>query len=123
MDRGMRYEEELNNRHQQTMQKLQKEMNIQQSKLNEEEKKNLQLEKDHRKVFNGVQRAYQSNMEEYDKAMFDGVNQNALALADYEDTATDLRELEAELHEKLEQRRKKEELQAILAKKKDEQKA
>jgi hypothetical protein len=48
------------------------------------------------------------------------VAENKKIEGDYEDTANDLREIESELNQRLEERRKRDEIAAIMQKKKDE---
>lgn len=62
-------------------------------------------------------------MNQYDSEMFTTVGENQKVENEYEDTANDLREIEAEYNQRLEERRKRDEIAAIMQKKKDEQNA
>lgn len=63
---------------------------------------------------------YHNNMDQYDKEQFGTVAENKKIEGDYEDTANDLKEIEAELNQRLEERRKRDEITAIMQMKKDE---
>lgn len=103
------------------MQKLTKDKNTLSKKMDEEEKKNAGQEKEDRKAFVKVFQDYHNNMDQYDKEQFATVAENKKIEGDYEDTANDLREIDAELAQRLEERRKRDEIDLIMQKKKDEQ--
>ena len=89
--------------------------------MDEEEKKNSQLEKEDRKNYVKVFQDYHNNMNQYDQEQFTTVAENKKVEDEYEDTANDLKEIEAEYAQRLEERRKRDEIAAIMQKKKDEQ--
>ena len=102
------------------MTKLNKEKNTLHKKMEEEEKKNSQLEKEDRKAYIKVFQDYHNNMNQYDQEQFATVAENQKHEDEYEDTANDLKEIEAEYAQRLEERRKRDEIAAIMQKKKDE---
>ena len=89
-------------------------------KKDDEEKRNNGAEKADRKDFVKVFQDYQNNMNQYDSEMFTTVGENQKVENEYEDTANDLREIESEYAQRLEERRKRDEIAAIMQKKKDE---
>lgn len=105
------------------MTKLNKELGSVKAKMQEAEKSNNGMEKEKRKEFVKVFQDYHNNMIQYDQEMTATVNENKKCEGDYEDTANDLKEIEAEYQQRLEERRKRDEIAAIMQKKKDEQNA
>ena len=105
------------------MAKLLKERDTLQNKMKEMEKANGNAEKEDRKTFVKVLQDYINNMNQYDQEMTTTVTENKKYEGEYEDTANDLREIEAEYNQRLEERKKRDEIAAIMQKKKNEQNA
>lgn len=78
------------------MAKLLKERDTLQNKMKEMEKANGNAEKEDRKTFVKVLQDYINNMNQYDQEMTTTVAENKKYEGEYEDTANDLREIEAE---------------------------
>lgn len=96
------------------MAKLTKDKNSLQKKMDEEEKKNSQLEKEDRKNYVKVFQDYHNNMNQYDQEQFATTAENKKVEDEYEDTANDLREIQSEYEQRIEERRKREEIAAIM---------
>lgn len=123
LQKGMDNEQDLQKSHEDTMAKLNKERNTLDTKMKEMEKANKTAEAADRKEFVKVFQNYHNNVNQYDQEMTGTTAENDKYNGEYEDTAMDLREIEAELKQRFEERRKREEVNAIMQKKKAEQNA
>ena len=66
---------------------------------------------------------YINNMNQYDQEMTATTTENMKTQGEYEDTANDLKEIELEYETRVEARRKRDEINEIMEKKKNEQNA
>ena len=74
------------------------------------------LQKQYKKVFN----EYQSNMEAYDRELNQNTIDNQKTQSEYDDTYSDLLELKEEYKLRLQEKKKRDEIAAIMQKKNDE---
>lgn len=105
------------------MAKLLKEHKTLMTKKTDMEKVNNGQEREDRKSFVKVFQDYHNNMNQYDQEMFGSTAENQKYQGEYEDTANDLKEIEQEYHDRYEARVKREEIAAIMERKKNEQNA
>jgi hypothetical protein len=123
LEHGETNESELQKAHEDAMAKLMKEKNTLSNKMAEVEKQNAGAEREDRKGFVKIFQDYHNNMIQYDQEMFATTGENTKYEGEYEDTANDLREIEKEYEDRVETRKKRDEIAAIMQKKKDEQNA
>lgn len=114
---GEKDEQALKEAHTKTMEQLQKEMKKIEVDLAKVLKENSVLEKEDRKQFIKTFNEYHQNMKDYDDQMYANVTDNEKHQLEYEETAADLKEMEGQLQEKLEAKRKRDEIAAIMKKK------
>ena len=105
------------------MAKLTKEQTTLSKKMNEVETANRKLETEDRKNFVKVFQDYHNVVGDYDKDLFFNSAENNKVQGEYEETANDLKEIEQEYNDRVEARRKRDEISAMMQKKKDEQNA
>ena len=88
---------------------------------NEQHIKNEKAESLLRKEYKKVSMAYTDNMETYDKELKTNTKDNENTKAEYDGTIADLNNMKEEYNMLLEEKRKRDEIAAIMQKKKDEQ--
>lgn len=121
LERGHAEEQEMMRAHEAEMAKLTKDKNTQQKKMDELEKANASLEKEDRKGFVKTFQDYINNMNTYDSEMFGTVAENQKFTNEYEDTLHELKEIEAEYNQRLIERKKRDEINEIMERKKQQQ--
>ena len=122
-EQGMADEKALNENHESTMAELIKKKEIAEKQHAEQLNKNTKDEERLRKEFKKASSAYRENMNQYDMELKNGTKENENTKQEYDSTVEDLNGMKAEYNILLEEKRKREEIAAIMQRKKDEQNA
>jgi len=76
-----------------------------------------------RKKFKQVSSGYQNNMQDYDREVQTATIENKKSQEEYEDVYNDLQETKEEYNMRLQEKKKRDEIEAFMRKKDDEQKS
>lgn len=116
-------EKQLEVNHEELMKKLKKDYEDADKKFKALLKTNTDAENLLRKDFKKVSSSYTENMKQYDNELKNQTKDNEKTLAEYDDTLADLNNMKEQYNMLLEEKRKRDEIAAMMQKRKDEQNA
>ena len=116
-------EKQLEINHEELMKKLKKDYEDADKKFKALLKTNTDAENLLRKDFKKVSSSYTENMKQYDNELKNQTKDNEKTLAEYDDTLADLNNMKEQYNMLLEEKRKRDEIAAMMQKRKDEQNA
>jgi hypothetical protein len=122
-EQGMADEKQLEINHEELMKKLKKDYEDADKKFKALLKTNTDAENLLRKDFKKVSSSYTENMKQYDNELKNQTKDNEKTRAEYEDTLADLNNMKEQYNMLLEEKRKRDEIAAMMQKRKDEQNA
>lgn len=123
VEKGLKAEEELREEHKAQVAALEKEIAMYTKQLKEVNTANKKEEEELRKEYKKATNEYIANMGSYDLDVNNQTIDNQKCQAEYEDTAADLAQIKEEYSMRLEEKKKRDQIAAIMQKKTDEQKA
>ena len=122
-EKGMKDEEELQKSHKETCELLEKKMKALTSDVEKVKTENEKEEAELRKKFKAISSAYQNNMQEYDRDVQTQTVDNQKFQAEYDEIYADLQQTKEEYAMRLEEKRKRTEIEEFMARKDQEQKS